>query len=684
MTRSQTLPYLLGIALLLVPLAGLAQTTEPAVRYVAPGGHDSWSGRIPDPSADERDGPFATLARAREAVREIRSVEPDRPVVVYLRDGLYRLDEPVVFEPEDSGTARAPVSYEAYPGETPVLSGGRTLPALREIRPGLAAVTLRDVRDGWYFAQLFSGTDRLPRARLPREGFYRMDGPPELDAPVRFTFRGDDIRPEWAGRGVEVIALEKWAGFRMPIAAVDRDARAVSLTQETPPYAWGGARNARYWIENAPEGLTEPGQWMLDRATGVLTYLLRPEESAESVELIAPVLEHLIVLAGRPWAAEYVEHLAFRGITFAHTAAYRLDEGYGELQAAFQVPASFHADGARHIRLEGNRFTALGGYAVEFRHGATDNTVVGSHISDLGAGGIKLGESVIRRGERNLTARNLVTDNHIHDIGVIYPAAVGVLVLQSSDNTIAHNLIHDTYYTAISVGWTWGYSTSLAHGNLVESNHVWNIGREMLSDMGGVYTLGPQHGTVVRNNVFRDIRSYDYGAWGLYTDEGSTYIVMEQNLVYRTKSAGFHQHYGRENVIRNNIFAYNDEFQLMRTRAEDHLSFIIERNIILYDRGELFGSDWSGTNYLLRRNLYWRDSGPVRFQGLPLSRWQARGRDEGSLVADPGFADPANGDFSLPPDSPAFAIGFEPIDVSRVGPRDPWRTPLVERYNRLR
>lgn len=674
------------LAVALAFLAAPYSVAEPSshILFVSPAGDDAWSGALASPAPDGSDGPFATLSRARDAVRELGETGLRAPTNVYLRDGTYFLTEPVVFTPEDSGTADAPISYEAYPGESPVLSGGRRLPALREVRPGVAEVTIPDVRDGWFFAQLFSGTERLARSRLPREGFYRMAGPVDLANPVRFTYRDDDIDPQWAGRGVEVNAVEKWAGFRMPIASVDARDRTVTLTKETPPYNWGGARGARYWIENAPEGVTEPGDWALDRERGTLTYLLRPDEHAGDIELIAPTLQHLVVLDGRPWAAEYVEHLSFSGITFAHTAAHQLDEGYGELQAAFEVPAAFHADGARAIRLSGNTFIALGGYAVEFRHGSTDNSIVGSHMTGLGGGGVKLGESIIRRGERNLTARNLVTDNHIHDIGILYPAAVGILVLQSSDNTIAHNLIHDTYYTAISVGWTWGYSTSLAHGNLVESNHAWNIGRGLLSDMGGVYTLGPQEGTVVRNNVFRDIRSYDYGGWGLYTDEGSMRIVMEHNIVYRTRSAGFHQHYGRENIIRNNIFAYNDEYQLMRTRAEDHLSFILERNIILYDEGELLGSDWSGSNYLFNGNLYWREGGTVRFQGLPLARWQARGQDEDSIIADPRFADPRKGDFTLHPESPAFEIGFEPIDVSRIGPREPWRTPLVERHNRMR
>jgi len=150
----------------------------------------------------------------------------------------------------------------------------------------------------------------------------------------------------------------------------------------------------------------------------------------------------------------------------------------------------------------------------------------------------------------------------------VYPSAIGVWVGQSSRNTISHNHIHDLFYTAISVGWTWGYAPNQCAGTLIEFNHLHHIGKDMLSDMGAIYTLGVQPGTVIRNNLIHDVQSFTYGGWGIYTDEGSSNLVIENNIVYRTKSAGFHQHYGRENLVRNNIFAFGKEFQLMRTRAE--------------------------------------------------------------------------------------------------------------------
>jgi len=170
--------------------------------------------------------------------------------------------------------------------------------------------------------------------------------------------------------------------------------------------------------------------------------------------------------------------------------------------------------------------------------------------------------------------------------------------------------------------------------------------------------------------VFHDIYAYSYGGWGMYTDEGSTGILFENNLVYRVKTGGFHQHYGKENVVRNNIFAFSRTDQLQRTRAEPHLSFTFERNIIYWTEGPLLGKMWKDDKFRMDYNCYWNASGaPVTFSGLSIEEWRKRGHDVHSIVADPLFVDPERGDFRLKPGSPALKLGFQPIDTSGVGVR---------------
>jgi hypothetical protein len=186
--------------------------------------------------------------------------------------------------------------------------------------------------------------------------------------------------------------------------------------------------------------------------------------------------------------------------------------------------------------------------------------------------------------------------------------------------------------------------------------------------MGGIYTLGKSEGSVVRDNVFHHIYAFSYGGWGLYTDEGSTGILFEDNLVYATKTGSFHQHYGRENIVRNNILVDSLQHQLQVTRVEEHLSFTFENNIVYWtNNSPALAGPWEKNRNTTRNNVYWSAGRDVTFAGKSLTDWQALGREEGSVVADPLFVDAANLDFRLKPESPALKLGFKPFDFSKAG-----------------
>jgi parallel beta-helix repeat protein len=165
-----------------------------------------------------------------------------------------------------------------------------------------------------------------------------------------------------------------------------------------------------------------------------------------------------------------------------------------------------------------------------------------------------------------------------------------------------------------------------------------------------------------------------YGGWGIYTDEGSSGILIENNVVYRTTHGGFHQHYGETNIVRNNIFAFARDQQLQRSREEDHVSFSFSNNVVHFDKGVLLGSTWKNDKFILDRNVYWDtrlEDNPddMKFAGGTLEQWRTRGHDKNSLIADPLFVAPQQDDFRLKPASPAFKLGFREIDLSGVGPR---------------
>jgi hypothetical protein len=196
--------------------------------------------------------------------------------------------------------------------------------------------------------------------------------------------------------------------------------------------------------------------------------------------------------------------------------------------------------------------------------------------------------------------------------------------------------------------------------------------------MGGVYLLGMQPGTVVSNNIIHDVKSKHYGGWALYTDEGSSFMTLENNICYNTSDNSYHQHYGSMNTVRNNIFAFSDGQMMRVSRTEPHLSIIFEGNIV-YSAGvpmyDISRQQIGQKTVSACRNLYFdttKDTPVMRDFGetkLTLDDFQAAGLEDGSIIADPLFRDAANYDFTLTENSPAKQIGFKPIDTSDVGAR---------------
>ncbi len=389
-----------------------------------------------------------------------------------------------------------------------------------------------------------------------------------------------------------------------------------------------------------------------------------------SALVVAPRLEQLVVFAGEPARQQFVEHVHLRGLTFSDSNWELPAKDAGDAQAASIVPGAIVATGTRHCALEGCTLRNLGSYAVELREGCQENRLVRNEIAHCAAGGIRLSGGAAGSPAELRTGKNTISDNHIHHCGEVFHSGVGILSMHSAGNAIAHNHVHHLYYTGISAGWVWGYAPSVSRDNLIEFNHIHDIGQGLLSDMGGVYLLGSAPGTAVRNNRIHDVDSWSYGGWGVYTDEGSSGVLIENNLVYRTKSGGFHQHYGKDNVVRNNIFALARTEQVARSRKEPHKSFTFERNIVYYREGALLGKNWDGDGFEIDYNDYYNAAGgPVAFPGGDLASWQKRGHDRHSIIADPRFVATERDDFTLRPDSPALKLGFVPIDLSRVGPR---------------
>jgi len=649
--------------------------------YVATGGNDAWSGTLAEPNAAGTDGPFASVARAQEAVRTLRRQgELAKPVTVRIR-GVHRLKEPVVFSPEDSGTAECPVTYTAYPGEKPVLSGGRVISGWQRAEGEIWTVELPDVKRGaWYFRQLFVSGRRARRARSPNEGYFHVEAlvDPKPNAQWnegvdRFRFKPGDIKPWGDLHNVEVVVFHSWNTSLVRIAEVDEENHIVRFTGPTIFRPLGWDPEQRYYVENARELLDSPGEWYLDQQTGTLSYWPLEGEDMDRAEVVAPVLNELVRFDGDADAGKLVEHVHLVGLSLEHADWTLPETGYGDPQAAVTVPAVVSANGARHCVVRECEIAHVGTYGLWLERGCKECRIEQNHIHDLGAGGVRIGEATMAETDAAESSRNVVHNNYLHDGGHVYAGAVGLWLAQSSHNVISHNEIHSFDYSGMSVGWNWSDVPTRTLHNRIEHNHVHHVVRGVLSDAGGIYTLGTQTGTVIRNNVFHDVWPYmgrPAMAWGIYFDAGSNGMTVENNLVYHTLTGGIMNTGSPGNVVRNNIFALSARHAAWRYTWQREPSTVVERNIFYLTQGELFHPDGGRTDYRSKwdHNLYWRADGrELEFYGEPFEDWQAKGVDRNSRVADPKFVDAAGLDFRLLPDSPALELGFEPIDVSQCG-----------------
>lgn len=669
---------MLMILVVVLLLGSLSIAYADKTLYVAVDGNDNWSGTLAEPNSKHTDGPFASLDKARLSVRAYRkSASTPAPVTVLVRGGTYYLKNTLTFEPEDSGSEQAPITYAAYPGEIPVISGGKLLSGPENNwtvdAKGYWHTNLTEARDGqWAFLSIYVNGSRRYRPRLPKEGCYYVAGncPVINNKPDSFEFASGTICNDWANLGdVEVLTVHLWAMSRMRIKSVDTASDIVYFTGSTSgDYEFGAFRPGYpYLVENVREALNQPGEWYLDRPSGELTYIPKKGESLRNVEIVAPVLDQIMRINGDPAKGKFIEHLTFKGLTFAHSNWCTPPQGYHFAQSESIMPGGLVAEGALDCKFVDCSVEHTGAYGIQLGAGCKRNVIEDCELTDLGAGGVKIGFWAPKEPEALVTSHNLVRNNLIAHGGRIQPGGTGVVLGSTSFNRVANNDIYDFYYMGISAGFNWDDSIS-SHDNIIENNHIFGLGQGVLSDMGGIYTLGDSPGTIIRHNLIHDVKSQFYGGWGIYLDAASSNLLVENNIVQNAEAGGFHHNRGYNNRVINNIFALGKEAQLTRSSGRDELSFEIKHNIIYWNNSWLLGGNWDGFNYKLDNNLYWDVSGgPVEFGPYSLEQWRNKGQDHRSIVADPLFLNPTEGDFRLADNSPAYKIGFKQIDMNGIG-----------------
>ena len=675
--------------------------------YVSTSGNDGWSGMFPTANQAQSDGPVASVQRAVEIVRQRRNAAKSTLTArILLRGGTYELRHPIIFAPEDSGTVEAPLLIAAYPDEKPIISGGVMITNWRKRDDGLWETHAPAAMDAATINELFVREHRKNRPRLPRQGWYfmaEMVAQQELRSRA-FCFEKGQFNPGWqALRDIEVVSFESWTTERQWVHAVDPTNNTVYLQNSGHEFGTFEIRQ-RFYIDNVREALKEPGQWYFDRSMKTILYKPDSSDTLDDFSAVVPILRHLVEFRGSPARMTYVEHVTIQGVSFQYSACAvsRACLANDNQSATDGWEAAIYGHGVRNVKIVNCEISHGGEHAIRFM-GANQRVIVQQcHIHDMGGGGIYLGldcpiaEYYKMPAAARFTAECVVDNNFIHDSGMLFPQACGVWIGHSGDNRISHNVIMNLYYTGISIGWNWGTTRSPAVRNIVEFNRIYNLGNGVLSDGGGIYTLGVSPGTVLRNNWLSGLIPYNSQRMfnGLYLDEGSSQILVENNIVQQADGMGLLLNYGAKNRIQNNILDQTYGLQIERDTdsfgRRIPLSLTFERNVVVVSGSNIL-PHYSNAGWRFNRNVYWSIRGIApTIHGGSFKQWQATGQDDKSLIGAPGLYR-SNGSIGAVAGSPASRVGFQPIKISNIGlyGSAAWRTlpdsiqplPIADRTN---
>lgn len=549
--------------------------------YVAPDGNDSWSGHLQHPNVAQTDGPLQSLAAAQSVVRtkivQMIAANSRSPIRVRLAPGTYALSATLSLLPQDSGTPAAPVSYEAETAGTAIISGGLLLgtklaPQTGEMAFSAPSADNATLQGG---GQLFINGRRATLARQPNVGTFwyvakAIQLPGEApDLAARQAFGPYTANAAWLGNisapslaRAFLTVMHSWTDSRHRFAATPSATQILLQPRANWPFLSQGTAQ-RYYVENLPEALDAGGEWL--REATVARYIPAADEFSSNLTAVLPQLDRLVIFTGNPNSGRWVENIRFQGIAFAHTRYLTPAGGQLDSQAAVAIPAAIEVNGARQISFTDCEISRTAGYAIWLKHQVRDTQVTNCNLYDLGAGGIKVGETSQSPTDPLATGAIIVQGNRISNTGRIFPGGVGIWIGQSFDNQVIDNRIFGTTYSGISAGWQWDLGTATSGRNRIANNLLLNIGQRTLGDIGGIYTLGPSPGTVISGNLIREVRSYGsygVGSLGIFGDYCSSTLLIENNVVIGTDSGGYKVTNGQYNIVRGNVFAGGDAAEM--------------------------------------------------------------------------------------------------------------------------
>ena len=532
--------------------------------YVAPDGDDATPGTF--------DKPLKTVAKARDLVRT-KNTAMTADITVFLRGGTYPQTSTLTFTNADSGTGGFYVKYLAYPGERPLLSGGKAITdwkvadATNNIYSASAGTTA--------FRQLYVNGVKAIRARTPNllannvANFNRISGWDQAAHNVQVP---TSAVAGWKNlTKVEMHLMIAWGDSTLRIASITNSGN-TALVKFQPdedailfirPYPRinqvGQGANQAYYFENAIEMLDQPGEWYLDETTNTVYYKPRTGEDMTKANVVAPMVETILSVNGTS-TSDQASYLWFQGLAFAHATYMRPSEhGFLDAQAGLynltaqannnqtigRPPAGVIVTNANHLRFERNLFTQMGATALDFISGTHDDMVIGNTITDIAGNGFAIGKFTASESteyhiaynpsdKNEICTRDTFKNNYIDRVTTEFQGGVGIAAGYPAFLDVQHNEVSHTNYTGISVGYGWTGSPTAMTNNKINYNNIHHV-NEILTDGGAIYTLSNQGtGSEMQYNYIHDYacsKWADYGCNGLYMDEKTSGYTVAHNVL---------------------------------------------------------------------------------------------------------------------------------------------------------
>jgi hypothetical protein len=522
-------------------------------------------------------------SEARQIWQNAKARGIKQPIVVQLPAGVFQLSEPVVLGPEDSGDADRPIIWRGSGTEAKTaLSGGVFLSDWTEIKPGVVQTKLPEVAAGkWRFRTIWNAVSgqHPVRCRMPKDSYFRIEKSGE-DRRTHFTWQAGDLKPYEDLANVELVFIHDWSITRCPIQSLDAETRTLRVPRQIGSGLdfftidhW--EQQPRYFLENSIEFLTEPGEWHLDRATGKLTYRLRDGETADSLVLIAPKLENALALAGT--ADRPVRHVHFQKISCSHTAAKpEHQDTYWGIQATWHhepkpgggmvnVPpfrGAVDAVYAENCRFDDVAVQDVAATGLALGRGTVACTLENSRIANCGGNGVMVGTA-----DQDDPARaNTIDGCRVANAGQVFFGAVGIWIGFAQETTVSNSTICQVPYTGISCGWLWSPKPTVAREQKIIHNDIGHC-MQVLSDGGGIYTLGFQPDSLLAGNHIHDIplNAGRAESNGMFLDEGTKGFTIENNFIHGTDKSPLRFHRADTNLVRANyLIVPNEDVPMIR------------------------------------------------------------------------------------------------------------------------